>query len=68
MVSLDFTYGEIRVDLITLSPVLTTHMNRCIEPVVNVMESTMTSILRDLVRINPPIFLGSKVEKIPKKS
>ena len=30
-----------------------------------VVESTMTSRLRDFVRMNPPIFLGSKVNENP---
>ena len=34
-------------------------------PRVNVVESTMTSRLRDFVRMNPPIFLGSKVGENP---
>ena len=36
-------------------------MNRDIGPRVNAYESTVTSGLKDFVRINPPIFLGSKV-------
>ena len=33
----------------------------------NLLENTMTSRLRDLVRINPPIFLVSKVGEDPQK-
>ena len=57
----DMTNGEIREDLLALALAMTTHVNRGIEPRVNVLESTMTSRLRDSVRMNSPIFLGSKV-------
>ena len=40
---------------------MTTQANLSMETRVNVVESTMTSGLRDFVRMNPPIFLGSKV-------
>ena len=33
----------------------------------NVVEKTMTYRLRVFVRMNPPIFLGSKVEKDPQE-
>ena len=46
---------------------MTTHVNRGVETRVNVMESTMTSRLRDFVRMNPPIFLGSKVGEDPQE-
>ena len=36
-------------------------MNMGIAPRVNVMDKTMISRLRDFVRMNTPIFLGSKV-------
>ena len=36
-------------------------------PRVNVVESTMTSRLKDFVRINPPIFLCSKVGEDPQE-
>ena len=58
------TNGEIRESLLTLARVLTTHVTRGIDPRVNVVESTMnvveitmTSTLRDFMRINPTIFL-----------
>ena len=38
-----------------------------LEPRVNVGDSTMTSILRDFVRMNHPIFLGSKVGEDPQE-
>ncbi|TMW82494.1 hypothetical protein EJD97_005805, partial [Solanum chilense] len=46
--------------LLALSMSITTHVNRGVEPIVNAMESIMTSSLRDFVRINYPIFHGSK--------
>ena len=46
---------------------MTTHVNRGFEPRVNAVESTKTSRLRDFVRMNPPIFLGSKVGKDPQE-
>ena len=36
-------------------------------PRVNLMESTMTSGLRFFVRMNPPIFLGSKMGENPQE-
>ena len=46
---------------------MTTFVNRGTEPRLNVAESNMTSRLRDFVRINPPIFLGSKVGEYPQE-
>ena len=43
------------------------HVNRGIEPKVNVVARTMTSRLRDFVRMNPSIFLGSKVGDDPQE-
>ncbi|TMX01205.1 hypothetical protein EJD97_024918 [Solanum chilense] len=57
--------GEIREALPDLAQSMTTYVNRGIEPKVNVVESTITSRLRDFVRMNPPIFLGSKVRDCP---
>ena len=44
---------------------MTTPVNLCMLPRVNVVERTMMSRLRDIVRINHPIFLGSKVVEDP---
>ena len=66
MVPPKMTNGEVREALLALAQAMTTHVNRGIEPRVNVVESTMTSILRDFVRMNPPIFLGSNVGEDPK--
>lgn len=40
---------------------MTTQVNRIMEPMVNVVQSTMTSQFEDFVRIYSPIFLGSMV-------
>ena len=42
-------------------------MTRDVGPRVNFLESTMTLILRGFVRMNPPIFIDSKVEEDPQK-
>ena len=55
----EMTNGEIIEALLALARAMTTHVNRGVEPRVNAMESTMTSRLRDFVRMNPPIFIGS---------
>ncbi|TMW97372.1 hypothetical protein EJD97_005671, partial [Solanum chilense] len=67
MVPLEMTNDEVREALITLARALTTHVNMGIGPRVNVVETTMTSRLRDFVRMNPPIFLGSKVGEDPQE-
>ena len=40
---------------------MTTHGTTYTRPTVNSFESPMTSRMRDIVRMNPLIFLGSKV-------
>ena len=57
----DITNGDIREALLTSARALTTYVTRDIESRMNALESTMTSRLRLFVRVNPPIFLGSKV-------
>ena len=52
---------DIREAFLALARSVTTQVNLSVVPRVNVVESTMTSRLRDLVRMNPPIFLVSKV-------
>ena len=44
---------------------MTTQVNLIMAPRVNVVESTIMSRLKDFVRVNPPIFLGSKIGKDP---
>ena len=61
----EMTSGEIKEAFLILARDLTTHMNRCIERRVNIVERTMTLRLRDFVRIHPPIFLGPKVGENP---
>ena len=53
---------EIRDTLLAIAQVVTTQINLSMVLKVNVMEITMTSRLRDFVRLNPLIFLVSKVE------
>ena len=57
----DITNQEIREALRDLAQAVTTQLNLSIVPSSNVVESTMTSLLRDFVRISPLIFLVSKV-------
>ena len=57
----ELTNREIREALVALGQAMTTQINLSMMPKVNVVKSTMTSRLRDFVRINPPIFLCSKV-------
>ena len=61
----DMISGEIRETLLALARSMTTYVIRGIEPRVSVVERTMTSRLRDFVRTNPPMFLGSKVAEDP---
>ena len=61
MVPPDMTYGEIIEALLDIARVLSTHVNKGMSPRVNVVESTMMSRLKDLLRMNPPTFLVSKV-------
>ena len=67
MVRLEMTNGDFREDLLVIARAMTTHVNRGIKPRVNIMESTMTIILRDFLRMNPPIFLCSKVGDYPQE-
>ena len=53
--------------MINLARALTTHVNMDIGPRANIVESTMTSRLRDFLRMNHPTFLVSKVGKYPQE-
>ncbi|XP_069154545.1 uncharacterized protein [Solanum lycopersicum] len=56
---------EIREALIAITRVVPMQANLNMMP--RVVEITMTSRLNDFVRMNPPIFLGSKVNKDPQE-
>ena len=62
-----FTNGEIREALLALARTMTTRVSRDVGPTVNSLESTMTYRLRDFMRMNPPIFHGSKVGEDPQE-
>ncbi|TMW86814.1 hypothetical protein EJD97_020854 [Solanum chilense] len=57
----ELSNSDIREALYALARAVTTQGNISMVPRMNVVESTMTSRLRDFVRMNPPIILGSKV-------
>ena len=57
--------GNIIEALLGLDRAVTTQENLSKVPRVNVVESIMTTRLRDFVRMNPPVFLGSKVGEDP---
>ncbi|TMX03947.1 hypothetical protein EJD97_012814 [Solanum chilense] len=50
---------------VALTRAITTYVTRDVGPRVNSLEISMTFRLRDFVRKNPPVFLGSKVRKVP---
>ena len=52
---------DIRQTLLTLARAMTTQVNRDMGPMVNAMKNAVISRLRNFVRMNPPIFFGSKV-------
>ena len=62
---LELSNRDIREALIALALAVTTQENLSMVPWMNVVETTMTSRLRDFVRMNSPIFLGSKVGEDP---
>ena len=67
VVSVQINNGIIREALLNLSRDMTTRVNRGIDPRSNVVESTMTYRLRDLVRMNPHIFLDFRVGEDPQE-
>ena len=52
---------DIREAFLALARVVTTQANLSMVPRMNVVETTITSMLRDFVRMNSPIFIFSKV-------
>ncbi|XP_015084140.1 uncharacterized protein LOC107027498 [Solanum pennellii] len=62
---LEMSIREIREALIAIARAVTMKANFNMIP--RVVESTMTYWLRDFVRMNPPIFLGSKVNENPQE-
>ena len=63
----DMTNEEIRMAFLTLAQAMMTQVNKDVGPRVNAIESTMASRLRDFVRMNPLVFLGSKVGEDPQE-
>ena len=62
---LEMSNRDIREALITIARGVTMQANLNMMP--RVVESIMKSRLRDFLRMNPPIFLGSKVGEYPKE-
>ena len=67
MVPQELTYKEIRESLLSLSLVVTTQTNLSMMSRSNIVVRSMNSRLRDFVRINPQIFVYSKVEEDPQE-
>ena len=63
----EFINRDFREALLALAQVVTTQVNLSMFPWVKVVERTMTSRLRDFVRMNPLIFLGFKVGEDPQE-
>ena len=61
------TNEKVRAALLTLARAMKDIANRDVGPKMHAPESTITSRLRDFVRMNPPIFLGSKVGEDPQE-
>ena len=59
--------SDIKEALLAFARAVTTQVNLSMVRRENVVESTMTSRLRDFVRMNPPIFLSSKVGEYPQE-
>ena len=67
---LAITDGEIRTNFLNMDKAMTTQSqaivaqeNREVAPCENQNASTMASRLRNFIRMNPPMFFGSKVDK-----
>jgi len=63
----DMTNEEIRSAFLILARAMAAQATRDMGPRVNANEGTMASKLRDFVRMNPPVFLGSKVGEDPQE-
>ncbi|XP_049394720.1 uncharacterized protein LOC125859010 [Solanum stenotomum] len=61
------TNEDIRAAFLTLAQAMTAQANRDVEPRVNTNENTAASRLRDIVRVNPPTFLGSRIGQYPRR-
>ena len=59
MVPPELSSSDTREALVALARIVTTQVNFSVVTRVNVFEITITSRLRDFVRMNPSIFLGS---------
>ena len=64
---LELSSKDIRETFLDLARAVTTQVNLSMVRRESVVESTMTSRLRDFVRMNPPIFLSSKVGEYPQE-
>ena len=51
---------DLREAFLALAGAVTTQDNLCMVPRMSIVERNMSSRLRDFVRMNPPIFLGSR--------
>ena len=56
---------DFRGSLVSLAQSMMSQVNRDVEPRINTLESTMNSRLREFVRMNPLVLLGSKVGEDP---
>ena len=45
---------------------MTTHVDRGVDPRLNIIEGSMTFRVRDFMSMNPPSFLRSKIGEDPK--
>ena len=62
----ELSNSDIKKALLSLALDVTTQANLSMVPRMNIVESTMTLTLGYFLRMKPPIFQGSKVERIPK--
>ncbi|TMX04002.1 hypothetical protein EJD97_012228 [Solanum chilense] len=67
VVTLELSNSDTREGLLALAQAMTTQLNLSMVPRLNAVESTMKSCLLYFVRMNPFIFLGSKVGEDPQE-